>query len=553
MASSQETTVGSKFWLQWLLATTIGWTAGLTILVLVPGTTREPILEGLILVAAGVLTSIPQWFLLRRHISRAGRWILASAAGWITSIALSVPYLVVAAWYLAWSEAIPRALIGPVMGIATGFWVGAAVGVLQWLVLRTQVRRPVWWIASSVVGWTAGITIFVLIPETAYGAFFGGVLLSGVGVGAISGAMLVLLLRPPSTVFISLRVRLFATFILLFVAYFLGSVLFFYGYRLNAAMNERTEEIRTLLTIVSAGLDGDELVALYQEGQPRADGLTDDPRYWTQLAWMEKAAGDRPYALYTFVDAETPGEIAFVTDTLARDSDPGAVRFDETRAPAADDPIWDGFTGTTIAADEAVSLSTLAAELMWRNPTTVPATPDRWSDARGAWISGYTPIRNDEGRVVGALGIDLQDTYAAELRAGVLRALVRGIGETLFAMLLMAFLVSRSITKPIVAVTEAARRIGRGEFEQDLSDVRAATFFHHEIDELAEAIEESGRAHLSERHLRKQVAKLKVQINEGRREEQVKEIVEDDFFQELRTRAKEMRAQSDSRTDPDLT
>ena len=208
-----------------------------------------------------------------------------------------------------------------------------------------------------------------------------------------------------------------------------------------------------------------------------------------------------------------------------------------------DDPAWEGFASTVINTDDVYSFSILLGEVLWQWPVSTPANADHWLEERGARISGFTPIRDAQGEVVGVLGVDLQEAYVAKVRAGTLRAFFRAFGDMYSTMLLIAFLMARSITRPIVALTEAARRISQGEFEQDLSHIREASFFHHEIDELAEAIEESGRAHLSERRLRKQVAELKIQINEVKRRKQVAQIVENDFFQDLQAKARGLRAE----------
>lgn len=535
--------VGIKFWLQWLLATTVGWVGGLAALVLIPGTTSSVLVEGAVLAAAGSLVGALQWLVLRRRISRAGWWIPASAAGWCAGLGISWLYTAIAAWYLERTGALTGTLIGASMGAAIGILVGAGVGVLQWLILRRQVRRAVWWISASTVSWAGCLLIFALIPETTYSAFFGGVTLSGAVVGATTGLVLLVLLRPPSTFFISLRVRLLVIFCLLFAFLLAGAFFWFYNYTMNTALEERREEIAILLDTTSALIDGDDLVALYQEGKTRADGLTDDSRYWEQIHQMETMRGERPYALYTLIRADEPGKIVFIADTLALDGDPGATQFRETRSPSEDSPVWQGFASTTVHTGDTLSVSSILAEVLWHRPEETPTSTDPWHDERGAWISGYAPIRNARGDLVAALGIDLQDTYAATLRSGMLRAMIRGLEDLLGITLLIAFLLARSITRPIVAVTEAARRIGRGEYEQDLSHIREASFFHHEIDELADAIEESGRAHLSERRLRKQVEELKIEIDQVKRRRQVAEIVEDDFFQDLQAQARKMRDQ----------
>ena len=41
---------------------------------------------------------------------------------------------------------------------------------------------------------------------------------------------------------------------------------------------------------------------------------------------------------------------------------------------------------------------------------------DIYSDGFGNWISGYAPIKNSSGVIVGALGVDFEADYVAQVR-----------------------------------------------------------------------------------------------------------------------------------------
>jgi hypothetical protein len=77
------------------------------------------------------------------------------------------------------------ATIPPEFGILTGTALGAAMGILQWLLLRRELRQAAWWIAVSILGWTIALTMFM------------GNLLVGAVAGAITGTALEMLLRYP--------------------------------------------------------------------------------------------------------------------------------------------------------------------------------------------------------------------------------------------------------------------------------------------------------------------------------------------------------------------
>ena len=182
---------GWGFLLGWVLACTVGWFVGFIISfvlgsIIVEGTyggefsVLGSILSGLIGgAAAGAVVGILQWLVLRRRVSRAGWWVLASCAG------LAV----------AWGSGYTYG--GLFVAVALG---GAVAGILQWLVLRRQVSQAGWWVLASTVGWGlctavawAGIRLldnYETLTPTLLLLVGGGVVL-----GAVTGVALVWLLR----------------------------------------------------------------------------------------------------------------------------------------------------------------------------------------------------------------------------------------------------------------------------------------------------------------------------------------------------------------------
>jgi hypothetical protein len=516
--------IGWKFWLWWLLATTAGWMLGFVILASFPKTTTPALVEGALLTLSGTLSGALQWLVLRRHIRRAGWWVPASAAGWVGGFALFLLLAVSSVSVVEMSAATTGLLLRFSLGAMAGAGVGAATGVLQWLVLRRQVHRAGGWVVASITAWLLAFAGLVLASRSTSATFLGVGAMVGVVVGGITGAALVLLWRSPPIAVISLRIKLTTVFSLLVIMALWGSSFWIYDYAVNTTLDDMTEEIKTLLRVAAAGIDGDEVVMLY-----RADGLADDARYQEQLGWLETVRGDRPYTIYTFVRTDDPDEVAVVVSTAA----PGEGS--STLALPEDSLMWQGFVAPTVSSVEKLSLPTLISELTWQGLDAVVDIE------QGAWISGYAPIRNAQGEIVAAVGVDLPVAYKAEMQVNVVTPVRRVFGEMFIPMLIVVFLVSRAITRPLVAVTKAARRIGEGDYDLDLSRIHRVRF-RNEISELAEAIEESARAHLREQNLRQQVEKLEIQINEVKRRRQVEAIVEDDFFQDLQARADDMRA-----------
>jgi hypothetical protein len=212
---------GWRFWLLWVLASTVGWAVGWAVgnavfnaVVGRGSAVRVAVVLAVVLAVGlavgGAVAGVAQWLLLRRQVRRADWWILASTAGSST-----------AGWAVGWAvgDAVFNAVVGA-MGSAVrvevvlavgeavaGAVAGAVVGAAQWLILRRQVRRAGWWILASTAGWAVGGAVGDAVGLAVLGAV-GGVMddavfnavvgaVGGAMIGIITGAVLVWLLRQP--------------------------------------------------------------------------------------------------------------------------------------------------------------------------------------------------------------------------------------------------------------------------------------------------------------------------------------------------------------------
>lgn len=535
---------GWQLWLRWTLATMAGWSAGLTILFLTSGLISSAPLEAGSLVISGLLIAIFQWLVLRGQLPQAGHWVLVSTLGWVGGLILSVAQIALGSiftdfglWIIELNLGGTTTMLRISFGLLVGIMVGGMTGFSQWLVIRRQQARVGWWILASISGWFVPFLTLILLAEAGSAAFLGGGVLAGAIAGAITGAALLPILHPQFTSFLGLRARMTATFSLLVILSILGASYWVYEYVMGRTIDNVTQEMETLLRVAKAGMDGNKLSALHGEGQPQSS-----PRYQEQRDWLETVRGEDPYVLFVLLPDPASKELTLTMVTRRGDD----------AEPAQIDGAWTSQEGAlawqeldhTMMINRGASLASpdLFAELLWQNPTHAGTASGPQSEGQVIWPTGYTPLENEQGERFGVLGVQLDPVRAAEIQVGIFQVIRRMLAEVAIPMLLAIFLISRAITGPLIRVTEAARQIARGEYRQDLSQIHQVRF-RSEISELAEAIEESGRVHISERRLRQEVSQLRIKIDEARRREQVETIVEDDFFQDLRSRAAQLRAE----------
>jgi hypothetical protein len=204
--NTERAQVGWGFWLWWVLANTVGFAVGFSVGFTVGMAVGEALSEGVgfsvpgavVVAVAGASVGIVQWLVLRQQVSRAGWWVLASIVSFVVgeTVGEVVGETVVFALGFTWYEAVAfaEAVIFAV--------VGASVGIAQWLVLRQQVSRAGWWVLASIVGFVVSIAMGRAVGFTLYEAvaFAEAVVFAvvGAGYGAITGGVMVWLLRQPA-------------------------------------------------------------------------------------------------------------------------------------------------------------------------------------------------------------------------------------------------------------------------------------------------------------------------------------------------------------------
>ncbi len=326
--------------------------------------------------------------------------------------------------------------------------------------------------------------------------------------------------------YISLRLKLLIAFTVLFSVVFAASYYWFYTSSVTRALNRVTEDLDVILTGSAEKIDGDAFQQLAATGQPRADGYTDDPRYWAHVDWLHTIHEFDPRAsLYTFVAGPGEHAITFVGSSNALDDPPTGAQFLEVCTDAPDD------CGDLTPNLQAIQTGQLV------NQT------DIYNDRFGDWISGYVPIKNSSGEIVGALGVDFRADYVNQVRNAILSTVGIAFVLTYIILFITVWLISRTMTKPIIKLTHIAGRISEGDYHQDFAQVKRSEYASDEIDTLMSAFEiMTGKVAKREEKLKQQVADLQIQIDHSKRDEQVKEIVDNDFFQSLQSKAYEMRS-----------
>ena len=341
------------------------------------------------------------------------------------------------------------------------------------------------------------------------------------------------------SIYIGLRVRLLLIFTLLFILAFAGVFWWFYGFATNMAMENLRKDLMATALTAAAGIDGDAHSRLYESGQ------MDDETY-TEIAEVlrsVKRTNPKAAGVYSYVQLPGEDQVRFVVSAAlppgvepsARDAALAEQRLSGCSVPPSSRPDM----GDPYGWDDGLSPT------MLEGVRQQGAETELWADDWGEWLSGYAPIYDAAGEPVGAVGVDMCAADVIELQQNIQRTILPVLGVTILVLAGVVFGIAHGVTRPVVVLTRAADRIGQGDYEQDLSALHAA-LLRDEVATLAEVFEIMvDKVYEREKKLKQQVAELQIIIDETKREKQVAEITETDFFQDLRRKARMMRGRGE--------
>lgn len=354
-----------------------------------------------------------------------------------------------------------------------------------------------------------------------------------------------------SSRFFSLRLKIWLGFTLIFIPVFIGSYVWFYNYTKDRVFQTITDDLSQTLYGALAGMDKEGFVQLYKEEstnnpmcspeKPTADIPKEEngyypeenPLYIAHENWLravqltelkEDPFGDptkETMRLYTYVDGTVEGEVIAIGSTGYFRETRGGLRFCQRYTPLKNEDgtpktrIYDGLT-------ERVDV--------W--------TP--YTDDFGTWITTYAPIIDDSGQVVGAIGIDITAAYVQQVTDEILQQGMIAFAITFAIIFVLVYWLAGFLTRPIIGLAGAAKKIGEGDYNQEIGG--GDSNVKDEIDTLTDVFKVMvDKVAQREQNLRARVQQLEIMIDKSKLSKQVTEIVESEFFQDLKTKVKDMR------------
>ena len=328
---------------------------------------------------------------------------------------------------------------------------------------------------------------------------------------------------------ISLRLKLLGAFAGAFTIVFIFIAVWIFQFTSETTQNRLVSELAQAAKGGAATIDADQFVELITTvpavpGPQLADGT---------------GAGYPDSPLFTAIAQDLLDLRLIVVDAGAysyfQDPDDGQLYF-----AASAGYLLDPQRGVTYKVPVADIVGPTTYGYMEQGLSATVNEPE-YSDQYGSFISAYSPILDSAGNSVGAVGLDFPLTYVDEVETQTRQRIIPILLGTYIVLLLLVLFLSTTITRPVKRLTSATTRIADGEYDVDLKGV-TETRFPDELATLADSFAIMvSKVAAREQSLTREVQRLKVEIDQGRRAEAVREITESDAFAEIAERAAQMR------------
>ena len=326
--------------------------------------------------------------------------------------------------------------------------------------------------------------------------------------------------------FVSLRWKLLLGFTVVFTPLTGGIFYWFYSFTNERVVRRVHDDLLRTLTGAVAGVDVEQLLALARDGEANAAGFSDDPRFEDQLDWLDHVHGIESQAWpYLYRVGPARGEIEFIVDLYARYDPDKAAHFRQAYLPPT--PFL---------------LRGLSEQVVDTDPET-----DEW----GTWISAAAPLTDASGNRVAALGVDFDALHVIETQRLLRSRVYLAFSVSYVLLLLLVYLIAGFFSRPLARLAHAAESLSEGRYDRD-AEIFPRQRIADEIGVLAGVFETmAANVVRRERSLRREVDELRIEIDEGMRQQAVSEIVETDFFRDLQSKAARLKQRGGSKTGND--
>jgi len=316
---------------------------------------------------------------------------------------------------------------------------------------------------------------------------------------------------------LNIRMKLLLVFMTVFTVFLLGVFYWFYQFSTARLMKELRQSL-----VVSASMAA-EMINAEDHTRVFESGVEDDADYKkiADSLRLVRNANPRVAAIYTAVRSSgaDPNELLFVV--------------------SADENLE-----TRVHLREAYDASN-APEMLLAFDRPI-ADVEMGKDEYGNWLSGYAPILDKNGKSVAIVGVDMEASEVLEMQSQIKKISIFVFLIAYASVFLAVIFASGAITKPLSQITEVARTLENDQ-PYDPKQLEDVTDNADELGMLARVFNEMAiQVQQREQKLKEEVVQLRIEIDQTKRQKQVSEIVDTEYFQDLKEKTSTLRKRRSS-------
>ncbi len=292
---------------------------------------------------------------------------------------------------------------------------------------------------------------------------------------------------PKPQPFISLSQKIQFLFLAVFTPVYIFTYYWYYDYAVQNTTRLLTNEIAHVAEAAVKDIDVENFVKLYEEESeknincPPSPYITNDatgngyypennPHFEAHMQWLERVVLYHPdMSIYTYVKGPREDTVIIISSSWYFVKKEESFKFCQQY-----DAAEFNNDGT----------SNMPKGLIKRTDIWEPYT-----DEYGEWVSTYMPIKDKNGNIVGALGVDISAAKITKIKWDMGIAALVTFLITYGVLLWITFNLNKTISKPISNLSAVAKQIGENK-QADFSSIKdGRSNITDEIDNLTDSMQ----------------------------------------------------------------
>lgn len=271
--------------------------------------------------------------------------------------------------------------------------------------------------------------------------------------------------------YLGIQRKIWLVFIFIYTPISLLTLFGYYYYAFQTSLNMLTTDLSQAIEGAVQSIDAENFKLLYQEESennphcPPREGASingyypeDNPRFQSHMDWLKTVLYyESDISAYTYVKGPNPGDVIVISSSWYFREPHDGFKFCQLYNSHGQSQIYEGLSRRVD---------------VWRI----------YTDSYGSWITSYMPIKDKNGEIVGAIGMDLPANAVIQIKQRLQLVALLSFSATYLVMLIIIVWLTNTVSKPIQKMALLTRQIGGYDSSIKFSEIQRSGWQKDEID-----------------------------------------------------------------------